>query len=276
MVIWELISGQSKRNGRKGPNSIAATADLPSQQAGISDDDGPRPDLSVVLPTLNEEEGIAECIERIYAAFEGMDITGEIIVSDSSTDDTPEIARRMGATIVEPDVSGYGYAYRYGFDRAEGKCIAMGDADTTYDFGELPKLYRPVASGEADIALGSRLAGEIAPGSMPYLHQYIGNPLLTKLLNVCCDIRVSDAHTGLRVLSRDALEKMRLRADGMEFASEMILEAGIQGLTIEEVPITYHPRKGEAKLNSFADGWRHVRFILRNAPTYSPSNGQKR
>ena len=234
----------------------------------LEEDSVATPTLTVVMPTLNEEEGIAECIERIQNAFQNLGVQGEILVSDSSTDQTPEIAREMGAIVVEPDQPGYGYAYQYAFERARGEYIAIGDADTTYDFEELPKLYDLVADGDADMAMGSRLEGDILPGSMPKLHQYVGNPGLTAFLNAFYGAGVSDAHSGMRVISKDALEQLDLKTDGMEFASEMIMEAGAQDLTIEEVPITYHPREGEATLESFSDGWRHVRFMLVNAPGY--------
>jgi hypothetical protein len=227
-----------------------------------------QPAISVVMPTLNEEDGIAECITRIKNALNELGLQGEIIVSDSSTDRTPEIAREMGAIVVEPDKGGYGYAYRYAFERTRGDYIAIGDADCTYDFEELPKLYNLVASGEADMAMGSRLEGDILPGSMPKLHQHVGNPLLTKFLNVFYGAGVSDAHSGMRVLSRDALETLKCESNGMEYASEMIMEAGARDLTIKELPITYHPREGEANLESFPDGWRHVKFMLQNAPGY--------
>ena len=218
------------------------------------------------MPTLNEEDGIAECIRRIETAFWELDVDGEIIVSDSSTDRTPEIAREMGAVVVTPDEPGYGYAYRYAFRHARGEYIAIGDADTTYDFEELPKLFELVTEGEADIAMGSRLAGKIKPGAMPPLHQHVGNPLLTKFLNVFYGVGVSDAHSGFRVISREALDSLSLTSDGMEFASEMIMAAGAEELRIAEVPITYYEREGEATLDSFEDGWRHVRFMLLNTP----------
>jgi hypothetical protein len=226
------------------------------------------PTISLVMPTLNEEEGIRECIQRAKGAFHELGVQAEIIVSDSSTDSTPEIAREEGAIVVEPDGKGYGYAYRYAFEKARADIIAMGDADTTYDFEELPKLYGLVASGEADMAMGSRLEGEIKPGAMPTLHQYIGNPLLTKFLNTFYGAGVSDAHSGMRVFTRDAWETMNCETDGMEFASEMIMKAGAADLEIAEVPIVYHEREGEETLDSFRDGWRHVRFMLLNAPGY--------
>ncbi|EMA51716.1 glycosyl transferase family 2 [Halococcus salifodinae DSM 8989] len=231
-------------------------------------DSDEQPVVSVVMPTLNEERGVAECIGRIKTALDDLGVTGEIIISDSSTDRTPEIAAANGAHVVTPDKDGYGYAYQYAFERARGEYIAIGDADTTYDFEELPKLYELVASGEADMAMGSRLDGEIKAGSMPALHQYVGNPLLTRFLNAFYDAGVSDAHSGMRVISREALDALDCETTGMEFASEMIMEAGASGLTIAEEPITYHEREGEATLSSFRDGWRHVRFMLVNAPGY--------
>ncbi|PSP87283.1 glycosyl transferase [Halobacteriales archaeon QS_4_69_34] len=220
------------------------------------------------MPTLNEEEGIGECITQIKNALVELDVTGEIIISDSSVDRTPEIAAEAGAFVVEPDGSGYGYAYRYAFERARGEYIAIGDADTTYDFEELPKLFRPISRNGTDMVLGSRFGGEIAPGAMPALHQYVGNPVLTRFLNTFYGTDVTDAHSGFRVLHRETVEQLELASDGMEFASEMIMQASARGLTIEETPITYHEREGDATLDSFRDGWRHVRFMLVNAPGY--------
>jgi hypothetical protein len=227
-----------------------------------------RPQLSVVLPTMNEEEGVAECLERAKGAMRELGVTGEIVISDSSEDRTPEIARELGARVVTPDKPGYGYAYRYAFERVRGDFVAIGDADTTYDFRELPKLMERMLETEADMVMGSRFAGEIKDGAMPPLHQYVGNPLLTRFLNVFYGMDVSDAHSGFRLLTRDALERLPLETEGMEFASEMIMTAGAGEYEIEEVPITYHEREGEATLSSFRDGWRHVKFMLVNAPGY--------
>ncbi|WP_207287847.1 glycosyltransferase family 2 protein [Haloterrigena alkaliphila] len=226
------------------------------------------PTLSVVMPTLNEEEGIETCINWIKSAVEELQLPTEIIISDSSTDRTPEIARELGAIVVEPDQPGYGYAYRYAFERARGDYIAMGDADTTYDFKDIPRLLSHLEETGADMVMGSRLEGEIRPGAMPTLHQYVGNPLLTKFLNAFYRAGVSDAHSGFRVFRRQALDEMELETTGMEFASEMIMEAGAKDLVIEETPIIYHEREGEETLESFRDGWRHVRFMLVNAPGF--------
>lgn len=231
-------------------------------------DSAESPVISVVMPTLNEEDGIVECIQRVKSALHELNTLGEVIISDSSTDRTPELARDHGAIVVEPDKPGYGYAYRYAFKHARGDYIVIGDADTTYDFTEIPKLLKPVRGGDADMCMGSRLDGEIMSGAMPPLHEYVGNPLLTRFLNVFYDAGVSDAHSGFRVFHRDVLETLDLDTTGMEFASEMIMEAGARNLTIEERPIVYHEREGEATLDSFRDGWRHVRFMLVNAPGY--------
>ncbi|MCU4974896.1 glycosyltransferase family 2 protein [Halobacteria archaeon AArc-m2/3/4] len=231
-------------------------------------DSDQEPAISVVMPTLDEEDGVGECIDRAKTAIEELGVTAEIILSDSSTDRTPEIGREMGAIVVEPDEPGYGYAYRYAFERARGEHIVIGDADTTYDFEAIPELLERMETTDADMVMGSRLEGEIKPGAMPPLHQYVGNPLLTKFLNTFYGAGVSDAHSGFRIIRQESLVELDLETTGMEFASEMIMEAGAQDMTIEEVPITYHEREGEATLESFKDGWRHVRFMLVNAPGY--------
>jgi glycosyltransferase involved in cell wall biosynthesis len=148
-----------------------------------------------------------------------------------------------------------------GFGRARGDYVVMGDADGTYDFSELPALVSPLSDG-ADLVIGSRFAGKMDPGSMTWLHRYIGNPLLTWLLNRIFHTQFTDTHSGYRAIRREALERLHLRSSGMEFASEMLVAANREHLRIEEVPIHYHPRKTPSNLHSFADGWRHVRFIL--------------
>ena len=257
----------NENDGTSQRQSDAATPASPDSVSLRSREDDP-PVLSVVLPTLDEEAGVRECLRRIKRAAADLDVSVEVIVSDASTDRTPEIAREEGAVVVEPDEPGYGYAYQYAFEHIRGDYVVIGDADTTYDFAELPKLYRHVADGDMDMAMGSRLEGEIKPGAMPALHQYVGNPLLTAFLNVFYDADVSDAHSGFRVIDRDALERLDLHSSGMEFASEMIMVAAEQDMTIAEEPITYHEREGEATLDSFRDGWRHVKFMLVNAPAY--------
>lgn len=255
-------NSSAKQNGKSLDRELSANELL------VGDSSDTVPHLSIVMPTLNEETGIRTCINWIKTAIEELQLPAEIIISDSSTDRTPEIAREMGAIVVEPDEPGYGYAYRYAFERTRGAYIAMGDADATYDFTQIPRLLDHLEETSADMVMGSRLNGEIKDGAMPALHQYIGNPALTRFLNTFYDAGVSDAHSGFRVFTREAYESMDWETTGMEFASEMIMEAGAQNLDIVEVPIVYHEREGEETLESFRDGWRHVRFMLVNAPGY--------
>jgi glycosyltransferase involved in cell wall biosynthesis len=225
------------------------------------------PLVSLVIPARDEEETIGECIGRSKEVFDQMGVEGEVIVADSSTDSTPEIARSFGAKVIRPEKLGYGNAYKAGFEQARGRYIVIMDGDLTYDPLEIPEFIRLLESGEADFVIGTRLKGEIKKGAMPALHRYIGNPLLTWILNLLFGAGISDSHSGMRAISREGLEKLNLRAGGMEFASEMVIEASRKKLRIKEVPITYHPRMGRSKLNSFSDGWRHLRFMILYRPT---------
>lgn len=221
--------------------------------------------ISVILPALDEEVTIGPCIEKIKRVFLEKGIIGEIIVVDSSTDSTGSRARNLGAIVIHPEKTGYGYAYLEGFQHARGKYIVMGDSDNTYDFSDIPSLIEPLNHG-ADLVVGSRFRGEIKKGSMALLHRYIGNPLLTRMLNMIFHMQFSDSHSGFRAIRRAALEQLNLASGGMEFASEMLIRASKKGLTITEVPITYYPRVSPSKLHSFADGWRHIRFVLLMRP----------
>ena len=222
-------------------------------------------EISVILPALDEERTIGECIKKIQALFRERSISGEIIVADSSTDRTAEIATALGARVIRPKKIGYGNAYLAAFREAQGRYIVMGDADDTYDFLEIPRLIAPLEAG-ADFVIGSRLKGIIHAGSMSRLHRYIGNPVLTWMINVIFHTHFSDAHSGFRAITREALDQLRLTAGGMEFASEMLVMASKEQLKIVEVPIDYYPRVASSKLHSFADGWRHIRFVLLMKP----------
>ncbi|WP_081472278.1 glycosyltransferase family 2 protein [Methanothrix harundinacea] len=224
------------------------------------------PLVSLVIPAMDEEETIGECIRRARAVFEEMGIEGEVIVADSSRDETPEIARSLGAEVVRPEKLGYGNAYLAGFSRARGRYIVIMDGDLTYDPLEIPEFIRVLESGRADLVIGTRLKGRIEEGAMPALHRYLGNPLLTGILNLLFGAGISDAHSGMRAITREALDRLHLRAGGMEFASEMLIEASRKGLSMEEIPITYHRRRGTSKLRSFTDGWRHLRFMILYRP----------
>jgi glycosyltransferase involved in cell wall biosynthesis len=222
-------------------------------------------DVSVVLPALDEEHTIGECIRKIRKVFLDNAIDGEIIIADSSQDRTGEIAASLGARVIHPEKKGYGNAYLCGFAAADGRYIVMGDADNTYDFCEIVRLIEPLKSG-ADLVIGSRFKGEIYPGSMTPLHRFIGNPVLNWLLNYIFHTRFSDSHSGFRAITRESLDRLHLKTGGMEFASEMLVMASKENLRIEEVPVSYHPRLTPSKLHSFADGWRHIRFVLLMKP----------
>ena len=224
------------------------------------------PEVSVVIPALNEEKTIGACIERIKDGCEKAGILYEIIVADSSTDRTAHIASVMGARVIRPEKRGYGNAYLAGFENTNAKIVVIGDADNTYDFRIIPDLIRPIQRGEADMVIGSRMKGTILPGAMPALHRYLGNPLLTRLLNLAFGTHYSDCHSGYRAFSTEALSLLSLHTGGMEFASEMMIEAAKAGLRVTEIPITYYPRQSPSNLHSFADGWRHVRFIMLEKP----------
>lgn len=224
------------------------------------------PFVSLIIPTKDEEVTIGECVRKSIQIFEDMGIEGEVIVADSSSDSTPEVARSLGAKVIKPEKLGYGNAYLAGFEHAQGRYIAIMDGDLTYDPLEMPKFIKLLDSGEADFVIGTRLKGHIKKGAMSALHRYVGNPILTWMLNILFGAGISDSHCGMRAMTREALNVLNLQAGGMEFASEMVIEASRKGLRISEVPITYHPRKGTSKLRSFSDGWRHVRFMALYRP----------
>ena len=239
-----------------------------SSYAGLRRPDRLPIDISVVMPCLNEEQSVGVCVEKAWEGIRLSGLRGEVIVSDNgSIDGSVAVARAAGARVVHQPLRGYGNAYLAGFAVARGSIIAMGDSDDSYDFTALPELVAPLREGY-DYVLGSRLAGRITQGAMPWSHRYIGNPVLTTFLNILFKLRVSDAHSGFRVFTREALDKMDLYTEGMEFASEIVVKAASAQLKVAEVPITYHPRIGESKLNSLSDAWRHLRFLLLLSPKF--------
>lgn len=225
------------------------------------------PLLSIIIPCMNEEKTIGAVIGKAVSTLKLEGLDGEIIVSDNSTDSSREIAKKMGAKIVIPQKNGYGSACLEGFRHAQGTYLILADADDTYNLSEMPKFLKPLLAKEADFVIGTRLKGDIKKDSMPWLHRYIGNPVLTKILNWLFKINISDAHCGMRAITRNAYEKLDMKSKGMEFASEMIIEAARKKLRITEVPITYYPRQTPSKLHSWGDGWRHLRFMMLYNPT---------
>ncbi len=225
------------------------------------------PLVSVVIPCLNEAENIERCVTAALAALRGMGARGEVVVADNdSEDDSARLAERAGARVVVEVRRGYGSAYLAGFAASSGRYIVMADADLTYDFNEIPRFVAALEDG-AEMVIGDRM-GNIQPGAMPWLHRYVGNPILTGLLNLFFRTGVRDAHCGMRAVRRDVLDRLDLRTTGMEFASEMVIRAAKEHLRIAEFPIEYHPRGGESKLSSFRDGWRHLRFLLVHSPNH--------
>ncbi|MGA2382225.1 MAG: glycosyltransferase family 2 protein [Gemmatimonadales bacterium] len=226
-----------------------------------------RPDVSVVMPCLNEAATVATCVGKARAALAAAGLEGEVVVADNGSEDgSPAVAAAAGARVVGAPIRGYGAAYLAGLEAARGTYLVLGDADDTYDFGAVPEFVAALKAGN-DVVLGSRFRGRILPGAMPWLHRYVGNPVLSGILSLFFGARISDAHCGLRAMTRSASERMRLKSTGMEFASEMVAVALRHGLRVAEIPITYYPRGGTSKLRSFRDGWRHLRFMLLLSPT---------
>jgi glycosyltransferase involved in cell wall biosynthesis len=228
------------------------------------------PEISVVIPCLNEETTIGACVAKARRAIEAMGTSGEVVVVDNgSTDRSAAVAAAQGARVVPERRRGYGQAYLTGFDAARGRYLVIGDADDTYDFGDLAGFVQPLREG-ADMVMGNRLKGRIEPGAMPWHHRWIGVPILSWILNVLFRAGISDAHCGMRSITASAVAGLGLRTTGMEFASEMIIQAARARLRIVERPITLHRggRPGRPHLRSFRDGWRHLKMMFMLSPTW--------
>jgi len=223
--------------------------------------------VSVVIPCLNEAENIEACVKSALEALETSGIPGEVLVADNASEDrSAELAEAAGARVIHEPRRGYGSAYLAGFRAARGRYIVMADADLTYDFAEIPNFVEHLDKG-SDLVMGDRM-DQIQPGAMPWLHRYVGNPILSGTLNLFFRTGVRDAHCGMRAIRRDVLPRLDLHATGMEFASEMVVRAAKEKLNISQFPIEYHPRGGESKLSTWRDGWRHLRFLLVHSPTH--------
>ena len=239
----------------------------PKQQAAPS----PRPvEVSIVMPCLNEAETLATCIQKAQQAIQKDGLSAEIIVADNgSTDGSQMIAAELGARVVPVKRKGYGSALIGGIDAAHGQFVIMGDADDSYDFTAIAPLIAKLREG-CDLVVGNRFLGGIQPGAMPWSHRWIGNPVLTLISRVFFHTPVGDAHCGLRGFRKEAYERMRLRATGMEFASEMVIKASLKGMRIAEVPVALRPdgRSRPPHLRTWRDGWRHLRFMLLFSPRW--------
>ena len=227
-------------------------------------------EVSIVMPCLNEAETLATCIRKAQGAIESGGLKAEIVVADNgSTDGSPLIAKELGARVVEVTRKGYGSALLGGIAAARGKFVVMGDADDSYDFTAIAPLIEKLRDGY-DLVMGNRFTGGIRPGAMTWSHQWVGNPALTRLGRLFFGTPVGDMHCGLRAFRKDAIDGLRLRATGMEFASEMVIKASLRHLKIAEVPVTLSPdgRSRAPHLRTWRDGWRHLRFMLLFSPRW--------
>jgi len=227
-------------------------------------------ELTVLMPCLNEAETLEICISKALGEIKRLGIEGEVLIADNgSTDGSQEIARRCGARVVSVAEKGYGSALRGGIAAAKGTFIIMGDADDSYDFSKLGPFIEKLRDGH-DLVMGNRFRGGIAPGAMPFLHRYLGNPVLTWIGKLFFKCPAGDFHCGLRGFSKDAANRMNLKTTGMEFASEMVIKATISGMRVTEVPTTLSPdgRSRAPHLRTWRDGWRHLRFMLLFSPNW--------
>ena len=231
-------------------------------------------EVSVVMPCLNESDTLRVCLEKAQRALLDSGIVGEIIVADNgSTDHSTAIAESMGARVVHVKARGYGNALMGGIAAARGKFILMGDADDSYDFGEVPNFVEKLRAG-AELVQGCRLpsgGGRIMPGAMPFSHRWLGNPMFSLMVRHMFSSPLHDVYCGLRAFTRDFYDRLDQRCTGMEFATEMIIKAGIHGAKVAEIPITLWPdgRKSHPPhLKTFRDGWRTLRFYLAYSPKW--------
>jgi glycosyltransferase involved in cell wall biosynthesis len=226
------------------------------------------PEVSVVMPCLNEEATVGLCVERAARALSDAGITAEIVVCDNgSTDNSADEAQRAGARVVTESRRGYGSAYMAGINASRGRMLVLADADGTYPLEDAPAFVRRVRDG-GGLVMGSRFRGRILPGSMPALHRLVGSPGTRFLIRVLFGVRCSDPHCGMRAMMRETYEKLAPASRGMEFAIEMVVNAPRADVPITEIPITYAARAGESKLRALPDGWKLLRFMLVHSPTF--------
>ena len=210
-------------------------------------------EVSIILPCRNEEQAIVYCIKKIQSVLRENKINGEIIVSDSSIDNTYDLIKNMDIKVIRHNKIGYGNAYIEAFKYVKGSNIIMVDAEDTYNYNEIPKLLNILK--HYDLVIGNRFANPLPRNTMPFLHKYIGNPLLSFLIRLLYKVDVADAHSGFRAISYENLKKLNLVSQGMEFATEMLIEAKKHNLRIKEIPVEYKIMKRKSKLRPLSDGW---------------------
>jgi glycosyltransferase involved in cell wall biosynthesis len=220
------------------------------------------------MPCLDESATIGGCVSKAVQAIRELNLSGEVIVGDNgSTDGSQEIASALGARVISIRPRGYGAALRGGIAAARGQIILMGDSDDSHDFAQLNAFLKKLGEGY-DLVVGNRFRGGIQPGAMPFLHRYLGNPVLSGIGRFIYRSPVHDFHCGLRAFRRDKIEQLHLQMPGMEFASEMIVKATLNGLRMAEIPTTQFisGRERGSNVHTWRDGWRHLRFLLQYSP----------
>jgi glycosyltransferase involved in cell wall biosynthesis len=276
MPFVESDEQQALRPGENPdfPKIIKAFPNASLRTKNVSEHDGYPLELSIVMPCLNEADTVGICILKAQAAIHKLNLNAEIVIADNgSTDGSQDLARDLGARVVHVSERGYGNALMGGITASRGRFVIMGDADDSYDFGEIGKFAEGLRAG-ADLVQGCRLpkgGGTVLPGAMPLLHRWLGNPMLTMLVQKLFHAPVNDVYCGLRGFTRKLFDDPDLRSSGMEFATEMIIKTAQFGRTISETPITLHPdgrRSHPPHLRTFRDGWRTLRFFLLYSPRW--------
>jgi glycosyltransferase involved in cell wall biosynthesis len=222
------------------------------------------------MPCLNEKDTVSICVAKAIRALTENNIEGEVIVADNgSTDGSIEIAKEAGARVVHVNVKGYGAALIGGINSAEGRFIIMADSDDSYDFLGIMPFVEKLREG-FDLVMGNRFKGGVKEGAMPFLHRYLGNPVLSGIGRLFFGSKIGDFHCGMRGFTKKAFFEMNLQTTGMEFASEMVVKSTLLGMKTTEIPTTLSPdgRTGKPHLRSFRDGWRHLRFLLMYSPRW--------
>lgn len=231
--------------------------------------------ISIIIPCLNEEKAIGVCLDKTLKTVSLNNLNAEIIVVDNGSTDASVsivkdyISKNQIINLVEENERGYGSAYLAGIKNSTGDIIVMADGDNTYDFSEIPEFISKIENEDLDLVVGNRFVRDNSLGEiMPFLNRWVGNPILSFLTKLFFKIKLNDIHCGIRAIKKESLNKIKLNTTGMEFASEMIVKAAKNNLKMTEIPVNYHERIGDSKLNPFVDGWRHLRFLFLYSPLY--------
>jgi len=269
----QLTNGGPGTDGRKSAMNLdtdISAGMVLKRQTGAPVPFGEHIELSVVMPCLNESETVGVCVRKAIAALQQAGISGEVIVADNgSTDGSVEIAQVEGARVVHVAEKGYGNALKGGILAASGDYVLMADSDDSYDLADLPRFVTQLRAG-SDLVMGNRFSGGIAEHAMPFLHRYLGNPVLTGIGRLFFHSRCKDFHCGMRAFRKDSFLRMDIRSTGMEFASEIVVKASLLQMNVSEVPTTLSPdgRSHPPHLRTWRDGWRHLRFLLMYSPRW--------